>query len=295
MVDNTVGKFQYNYYLKIETNKRGEFLEVRPPLTIDFSIAKNTLASITNGTISIYNLNKYSRKSIQKDSYEYSKLGRTIELLGGYGNNLYSIFKGNILSAQSERQGTDFVTTVECYDGGYAKKQGYISKTFQKGTPYLKVVESLVATLSDFGVTKGAIGEVLGETTRAISLEGYAYDLLIHYTGGNCFIADSKVYVLNNREFTGDYIPEINADTGILGTPVVEETKLKFSMIFEPRINAGQLIKVNSSTTSSEKVNGEYKVTSVTHRGTFSDGVSSSVVTEIGCAFGLAGFKRIFT
>lgn len=288
-------KFFKNYFLRIETDKEGEYVFVEPPLTLEINITRHTLSSVNNATFRIFNLSKQSRDSIQLDSFEYQKKkGRKVELLAGYGSNLYTLFSGNVQMAQSERQGVDYITTVQGYDGGFAIKEATIQKTLKAGTSYKKVVDTLISAMGEYGVSKGVVGQVIGATTRSIVLEGYAYDLLKEYTGGDVFIDNQKINVLRNNEYMGNSIPEISSDSGLIGTPVFEETILKFKMIFEPRLNIGQKFKIRSSTSSSSNISSlkEYKVTSISHSGIFSDGVKSGVTTEIGCAFAIGGFKR---
>lgn len=289
-------KFFKNYFLRVETSVKDEFIIVEPPITLDVNVVRHTLSSVNNATFRIYNLSKATRDSIQVDSFEYQKkIGRRIELLAGYGSNLYTIFTGSIQMAQSERQGVDYVTTIQAYDGGYAVKQATIQTTLKAGTPYQKVVETLIGAMGDYGVSKGVLGQIVGATTRSVVLEGYAYELLKEYTNGDVFIDNQKVNVLKNREFLSRSVPEISSESGLIGTPVFEETILKFKMIFEPRLSIGQKFKIRSVTSSSSNISQlkEYKVTSITHSGTFSSGVRSGVTTEIGCAFAIEGFQGI--
>jgi molybdate-binding protein len=51
-------------------------------------------------------------------------------------------------------------------------------------------------------------------------------------------------------------------------------------MIFEPRVICGQFVTLESSTDAS--FNGDYKITSVKHRGVISPVVSGDAITTLG-------------
>ena len=71
----------------------------------------------------------------------------------------------------------------------------------------------------------------------------------------------------------------INADTGLLNTPVIEQTMLRFEMLFEPSLDVGSLVSVISLTYP--QINGLYNVVGVHHQGIISPVVSGTLITTV--------------
>lgn len=272
-------KFGRNYKCSIQTQD-GNTLEVTLPFTIEFDITRNTLTSANVCQIRLYNLSAQNRNQIFFNS---SNVGtnRTVELKAGYGSNLATVFSGNISEAWSLREGTNFITQIECFDGGFAFVNGNnVSVTFPAGTPFLTVIQTLMGKLPN--VTIGAIGNYPGVLLRSNTYSGNAAQLLFEITGGGFFIDNGKAYALG----TNEYVPQpgivttVSPASGLLGTPQLERTTLRFEMLFEPSLNVGSLVLVQSSTINSNfSLNAPYKLTSIKHRGMISGAVSGNATT----------------
>ena len=93
------------------------------------------------------------------------------------------------------------------------------------------------------------------------------------------FIDNEKVNVLGNSEYiqtpTGAF--PVNYATGLLGTPVLEQYIVRFDMIFEPRLNVGETVLLDSITDNN--YNGLYKIIGVKHRGMISESVCGDAIT----------------
>ncbi len=254
---------------------------IEPPFTMEFDIQRNNLASTNNGTIRIYNLSEDVRKKVYKDSFRYD-IRKTIQLKAGYGDTIPTIFKGCIRQASSVRQGVNFITTAECFDAGDAMINGEINQTFMAGTPKDQIMRQIIQTLP--GVSVGAVGQFPGTSLKAETYSGNSANILKTLTNDGFFVDLEKAYCLNNNECITGAIPVLNSASGLLGTPVREETKLTFDIIFEPRLQIGQLIELQSST--ERNFNGQYKVISIKHRGTISDSVCGDAVTSVGLWYG---------
>ena len=273
-------KLNRNFHLSVE-KLAGGVLEVEPPFTIEFDVQRNILSSANVGSITVYNLNENNRSQIRKDIYDYGIL-LAVSLRAGYGDNLPVVFQGNISKAWSVRQGVDFLTQVEAYDGGFAIVNGSSSRTFPAPAQRRTVLSSLVSDLP--GVTRGTIGNYIGALRRGNAVDGSTADLLTELTGGGFFIDNGKANCLQDNECLEGEIELINSSAGLLGTPVRENTFLFFDMIFEPRLVIGQRIKLETST--AEQFDGFYRVCSLRHRGMISPVVCGEAVTRVGLAYG---------
>lgn len=269
-----MAKFGRSYELSV-TTINGDTITIKPPFTVEFDITRNTLTSANVCSIRIYNLSLHNRNQIRKNVTDYGT-DRPITLRAGYGSNLPVIFTGNISQAWSVREGTNFITQIECFDGGFAFANAQSSIPFSSGTPQKTVITTFMSQLP--GVTLGAIGDFPGTIGRGNSYSGSTTDLLRTLTGGAFFIDNGKAYALGDNEYVADGLPLlINSKSGLLGTPVLEQSIVKFDMLFEPNLVPGRSVLLESITESN--FNGAYKVTSVKHRGMISEAVCGDCIT----------------
>lgn len=271
-----INKFGRNYLLTIQTSEIGGSLAITLPFTIEFDITVNTLSSANVCQIRIYNLSEKNRDLIRFNVYDYNTF-KKITLKAGYGDNLATIFTGNITQAWSVREGVNFITQIECFDGGFAFINGKTNQPISAGTPYKVAIAQIMADLPN--VTVGTIGNYTGVITRGNTYSGNTADILTQLTGGGFFIAYGKANALQSNE----YILQpgatliVSSQSGLLGTPHREQTKIVYDMIFEPGLVVGTQILMASSTGAN--FNRTYKVTGVKHRGMISAAVCGSVIT----------------
>lgn len=269
-------KYNRNYILFIQ-KKDFTTLKVTPPFTIEFDIHRNSLSSANVASIRVYNLSPNNRSQIRKDQFDFGDL-RTISLMAGYGDNLSLAFQGNISQAWSVREGNNMITQIESYDGGYAYVNAITNQSFPSGTPQESIIDSLAGSLP--GVSVGAIGSFPGEISRGNSMSGSTTDLLRDISGGAFFIDNGKAHCLKDNECLEGNIPLINSKSGLLGTPIKEQTYINFDVLFEPSLKVGQLIRLESET--AEHFNGTHKVLSIKHRGMISEAVCGTAITSVG-------------
>jgi hypothetical protein len=282
-----VVKFDRNYILSIET-QNGEILVIQPPFTIEFDITRNILSSANVCQIRIYNLSANNRNKIRfdrQDSYDF----RSVQLQAGYGNNLPVIFSGSITQAWSVREGVNFITSIECFDGGFAFANGITNTVFPAQTPITTVINNLVGNLPRVAV--GAVGNYSGVLSRGRSFSGNTSEILRDLTGGGFFIDNGRAHCLGDSECLEGEMVLINSQSGLLGTPVRELTVLNFDMIFEPRLIVGQAIQIDSKTGMS--LNQFYKVISVKHRGMISESICGNAVTSVGVWYGTQALQIV--
>ena len=281
-------KWQRNYILSIQTSG-SNWVDITLPFTMNFRISRNTNASANTARISILNLSKDTRLKIYKDKYTFD-IYKGIELRAGYGDSketLPIIFKGNIKQAYSQRNGVDYQTDIECYDGGFAFLNGYTSKSFASGTSDRQILYSLVKDLP--AIDMGVIGNFEGSLPRGNAMEGATTDLIKSVSKSNFFIDNEKAYCLQDEECYRGNITEISSASGLMGSPLREETMLTLEMMVEPRLQIGQHIHLTSQTES--LFNGNYKVIGVEHNGTISDATSGRCVTKVTLYYGTKALK----
>lgn len=274
-------KFGLNYKIKIQVNDTEE-IEVKYPISCEFSIDRNTLSQANTSSFSLVNLDENTRNKIYKDQYQ-TTVYKGIEFYAGYGNDLSLLFKGNIKRAYSERIGTEFYTKIEAYDGGFAFVNGYSSRSFTAGTSQNFVLDSLVSDLPN--LNKGVIGKGFEDDLK----RGNVYNdntmkVLRAITNDHVFVDNEKVNILLDEECIRGSIVKINANTGLLGTPLKEESSITFNIVFEPRLLVGQALYLESQT--EKNFNGNYKVIGFKHAGMISGSVPSKVITSCNLWYG---------
>lgn len=292
-------KFGRNYILTIQ-RADGQNVIIKPPFTVEFDIHRNSFSSQNVASFRIYNLNANNRNQIRKDQYTPTDF-RKVAFAAGYGDTLAFAFVGNLNQAWSVREGTDYVTQIESYDSGYAYMNAVSNVNFAPKTEQKTIIEALISSMSQFGVTKGAVGAVTGASQdRGTSISGNTIDAISTLSNQSFYTDNQKAYVIHEAEALDLPVPLINADSGLLGTPMIENQYIQFDMLFEPGITVSQLVNLQSQTFSQNEktifsVNGLHKVISVKHRGVISGAVCGDATTTLGLLPGRFNLVRVST
>lgn len=273
-------KWTRNYVLTVQVDHRAlDYIDITSPLTLDFNIKRSCNASANRATFTLFNLSESTRRKIFMDRYQ-TLYYKGVELRAGYGDNREEwplIFKGNIEQAFSKRNGVNYETTINAFDGGFAYRNGHTERAFAEGTPDKQIIQTLLNDLP--GIKKGAIGKFDAKLPRANSFNGNTMKLLNDISEGHLFIDLEKLNCLRRYEGLSGNLTTINADSGLLGSPLREESFLTFTMIFEPRLQIGQFVKLVSQTETT--FNGTYKVIGLEHNGTISGAQSGKCTTKV--------------
>ena len=275
-------KWTRNYVLTVQVDQKGkEYVDIKFPLTISFHIKRSINSTANTASITVLNLSEATRRKVFLDNYKFMYY-KGIELRAGYGEEIETlplIFKGNIQSAFSKRNGVDYETSMEALDGGFAYVNANSNRQFPKGTTDRQAIKQLIADLKEYHVNPGHIGNFNLSLSRGNSITGSTIENIGSFSENNFFIDLEKMNcLLDNEGFYGN-IKVIDADCGLLGSPLREEAFLTFEMIFEPRLQIGQLVELKSQT---EFIyNGTYKVIGIEHSGTISDAQSGQCKTKV--------------
>lgn len=279
-------KFFPTYELEIQTsngsivipddNKR--YFNIEATVNYSYSESPNTC------DITIYNLNKTSRDAIFFDSFDYMQF-RKMTFKAGYGGNLQMLFNGNIKEAYSDRSGADVQTKVSGWDN-FWYNNNYVNETVQSGADRGKVIDTILQGIeTGQGVAKLIRSEFEDEDSnlRGEALKGRPQDLIKERIpqDASLFFDDNKIFVLKDNDVIGKEgnIPLINSETGLLGVPVKRNRIVEFKMIFEPSLRIGRAFELQSS--FSDKLNGVYKVLSVSHSLSLGENIAGENVTTV--------------
>ena len=285
-------KYSRNYRLEIE-KRDGTLLTVRLPFTIEFDIHRNSFSSANVASIRVMNLNLDNRAQIQH--FQGDTLDRRrVTLHAGYGQLLGLAFQGFISHAWSIREGTNFVTQIESFDGGLAYNNAINNSQYSLGTTRQSMVENIAGSMNipaAGNVTLGAIGSFPGSLLRGNSFNGPTLSVLSDMIGGpsGVFIDNNKINILNDRECVAGDALVINSRSGLLGTPLIEDGYIMINMLFEPSLIVGQLVNLQTLTgprtaitqNGRINVNGIHKVLGFQHQATISAAVCGDATTMV--------------
>lgn len=307
-------KYNRNYYFIISTNDGSPAIKVGYPLTLDFTVSRNTMGGIQDADFTIYNLGENTRKLINKNTID--NLGaatqqiRTIQFYAGYGPTAYLplVFQGLILTCNSVREegSPDWQTNISCQDPGLlAITNTAISvSNNQRGLPTIRnVITQMNQNINQVnpelnGLIKlGVVGNLFNPTPSYTTSNGYTRsnaftgDFLTilgqltggNNSGGNFFFENQILNILQENEvFNNDGFPTISSATGLLGSPYIEQTWIFCNMLFEPRVKMGQLVNLQATGTSGlSGINGQKKVVAYNHSGVISGSVTGKCHTQI--------------
>ncbi len=282
-------KFGRNYKLTIQVSAT-ESIIIEYPTTIQFSVHRSISSSLNAINLQIYNLSEEHRNQIFQDRYQARRFQLILE--AGY-QSLSTIFRGDIFEANSARQGTNIITTIDARDGYYDTNQTLVNTTLAAGTTVQEIITFLSSQFPNLKI--GQVGNFDGILERSVVLEGNVYEQLKKYTAGNQFVDLEKIYVINlgyeNEIIINPDLPLIDVSTGLLETPRRDNAFLTVTTLFEPRVAMGQNIIVK--TTVNPAYNGVYKVLGVTHQGVISGSVGGRLVTifQLNNVTLMGGFK----
>ena len=274
-------KWTRNYRLTVQVDENAkDYVDITMPLTVSFHIKRSVNSTANTASITVLNLSENTRRKVFLDNYKFMYY-KGVELRAGYGEDIDDmlIFKGNIQSAFSRRNGVNYETTINALDGGFAYVNAMSNRQFAKGTTDKQAIKALISDLKGYYINPGHIGNLNSTLTRGNTISGSTLDLINTYSDGNFFIDLEKMNcLLKNEGFYGN-IRVIDAKCGLLGSPLREEAYLTFEMIFEPRLQIGQFVEIKSQTESI--YDGTYKVVGIEHSGIISDAQSGQCKTKV--------------
>lgn len=253
-------RFNRDYELTIGISDTQTII-VKPPLNIVFDCLKTTKSSLNKLNLRLFNLNESHRQSLIREKGDKKKI--PIVLKVGYEGRLEVIFQGDVNLSSTERSGTDFITNIECFDGGHDYLNAFTSRTV-KGKE--TAIESILQDMPN--TAKGKITE-LKALLRPKVLVGSSSKLIEEMLEHDeeFFIDNEQLFILKEDEVNGSYAPLVSAQTGLINTPERESNIIYFNTMMNPTIRLGGLCSVESKT--APHLNGVYKVQAINYSGEY--------------------------
>lgn len=257
-------------------------LVIKNPITINFNVKRDIFSAVNTLELDIYNLSKENRDFMYQDlqsqrAYCYLEAGYK-----GWAKSL--IFAGNTFNTLSKRDGVNAITHVQAFDG-YNALQAEVNQTLEAGSTVEDIVKLGQRTMQ---LDEGVYSFKNYKFVRPVELQGNAFYVINKYVGRNAYIDLGKLNIQDTNEVFEGEVLVIDDETGLIGTPERSLEFLTIKMIFEPRIQVGQLVELRSA--FEPRYNGQYKVYGVSHSGTISDSVAGQAITTLQLWTGTTNF-----
>ena len=269
-----IPRFNRTYTLEFDIGSRTEV--IKPPLRISFEVDKSIRGSLNKARIQIYNMEERKRLALARDA-EDQGARIPVRLSCGYQDRQELIFKGNIFTGSTERQGPDLVTIIESQDGGTDFQNSFTNRTVIGGDL------SVNAILNDMVNT--GIGKISPRSglTRPKVLIGNSAELLNSLVAldESWYLENELLYIIKENESVSRFIPIVSAATGLISTPTRDSKLVTFQTLINPTVKIG--VRVQLESTTAPFMNGIYKIETITYSGdNYGDAWSQTCTGRLG-------------
>lgn len=251
------------YQLIVGTQGQGISIDnfgTKPALRIKFEIIKSLQKEPNSATIDIFNLSPATTNSMQN---EYTD----VTLNAGYDGAVKLLYAGSIQFASHFTDKTEVITELVCGDGDKHFRNGFVNKTFAKGTTDEQIVDYCITQLP--GLTKGPMQLNASGTLRGRSFSKMAHELLdeIARTNGcNWSIQDGQLHMVRaDAMLNPNQAIVLTATTGLLEAAERTDKGISAKCQLDPRIAINTAIKLDNAsirTKQTQKARNLAKATS---------------------------------
>lgn len=223
----------------------------KAPAQIRFTVDQTPNAERSYAEITIYGLNRDSRKAI------YSE-GDTIRLIAGWQDGYGSIFDGEIKNVAAGREGAETFLTLYCQSLAGQWATTYINRSFGAGTPVRDIVSAVAETLGpvefvgDLQLPTAINGKNIQGTARQ------AMNQLANSFGFEWMIENRRVVVHKPGAVRDQAEPfRYNALSGLIGSPEITQKGVDIDVLMNPFIRPWDLFELEA-VTAALSFNGIY-------------------------------------
>jgi len=240
---------------------------------ISFDLKRDAASEPSQGSVKIYNLSASSRAWLQAE-------GLQVGIEAGYGETLRSLFSGDIADVWHEKQGVDWVSTIEAGDGEASYRDARIMFSGAPGISRRRVFDELARSL---GVPTGYIASVAETSYRTgVTLAGSArqyLDELCEELDLRWSIQDGALQVIESAGATADEAFVVSASSGLIGRSSLRRADngtagVRFKVRLNGLLNPGRAVVLEDGDNT-----GTYVVEKVSHKG--DSGSGGDYATEV--------------
>jgi hypothetical protein len=245
-------------------------------LRIAFDVKRDAASEPSQGSVKLYNLSTSSRRWLQSD-------GLVVTVQAGYGGSLRTLFIADVADCYHEKQGTDWVTTLEGGDGEDAYR---LSKMNYSGAPGVTRKEVFLRMADSMGLPLAFASDVRATAYQnGVTLVGYTRQFLDELTdelGLRWSVQNGSLQVMDRGGATTEAAFLIDADSGLVGRVALRRgddglAGLKFSVRMNGLLAPGRQVVVSDG-----DIAGTYVCEKVSHKG--DSGYAPDYKTEVEAA-----------
>ena len=222
-------------------------------LEIAFDVTRSLTLTSNSAQIRIWGLRAETRQALSGLSVKGKRPGKIkTELHAGTDKALFLVFHGDLRYSHSERDGGDWVTTVEGEDGGRAQADAQINRSFPPGTRFDQVI---LACASALGLGTGNLTQALAGVTKTFDagtvVSGKASDNLrrfLNSVGLRYTVQHGVLQVL--APDTGLRLPivKVSKTTGMVDSPSrTPEGRVLVRTLLQPGLDPGIRVYLESN------------------------------------------------
>lgn len=207
-------------------------------LHIRFLVQGATLSTLKYCEIRIWNLAADTANLVAK---EFTK----VTLKAGYRGNNQIIFQGQIgRIAIGREDSVDSYCDLFCQDGDLAANWGVVNRYLPEGYTDDDVLQALMATFNDHGVTLGYKMPLrTRQSSGAKTMAGMAFDYMTQLADANdadWFIDNAKLNIVPRKGvLPSGSVPALSNETGLIGTPTQTFNGINVRCLLNPEIRIG--------------------------------------------------------
>lgn len=262
-------RFLRDYQLTIGVGSQA--VVVVPPINITFSATKSTDVTLNKLILKVWNLRQSNRLALVKDEEEDDYI--PLELSVGYQGRMQLLFRGSVHKGEHQREGADFVNTIECLDGGKDALSSFTSVTVRGKDQAIRAALGDMPNTAEGAITPHA------QLVRPKVLVGNSARLITDMLDDDeaMFIDDEQLFVLRNDEVRSDLAPLVTARTGLMNTPQASKGEVTFQTIMNPTLKVAGLCQLESVT--APDLNGVYRIDQINYSGDYTGDDWTQMVT----------------
>lgn len=242
-------------------------------LDCSFAIEKSLKPEPNTCELTIYNLSEEHQSQLEqiRPRDKQAKTGIPCKIEAGYDEETSLVWLGDLRTAQTTRDESDWVTVLTSGDGEKAWAHARLHVSYGPKTPIETALRAIVRAL---GVGEGNLSKVVhrlkingsaifpagrvlaGSASRELVDLARSADLEVS-------IQDGALQFLDRGAALAGTAIRLSGETGLVGSPTVDnEGLLSATMLMMPDVRPGAVMVVEA-----ERVKGNYKISKATWRG----------------------------
>jgi hypothetical protein len=239
-------------------------------LHVEFSVKRSLSAKVANSCeVKVFGLSDDSRKKLQamRDVF--------VSLEAGYAAGSSLIFRGDLREAFSNKDATEWITTIASGDAEKARKTKRVQQSFPAGTSATTIItacaKALGVGLGNFD--KKAAGAVLWGVSPSTYHTGYVasgdalsqLDRVCRSCGFEWSIQDNQLQLLERGKPLAEKGILLTPNSGLIDSPELgKDGVVRCRTLMIPGLYPGRKVEMQS-----RHVSGVYRIETTHHKGEF--------------------------